>query len=149
MNDIYHGCGTDSLRLFPDETSSLLPRYVLIKSILSSFSVIRRLCRIGPSSGRGLFAGRWSVSSKISSMVGLGHGVMTFILASSMLLKSILLKVVFTCIKLMLMVLVFQSIFGLYCFSHRSPKIIFSFPSPVARNLVLIFFFLICILSHV
>jgi len=65
-----------------------------------------------------------------------------------MLLKSILSKVVFTCIELMSIVPVFQSIFGLYCFSHRSSKIIFSFSSPVARNLVLIFFFSICILSH-
>jgi len=73
---------------------------------------------------------------------------MTSILASSMLLKSILSKVVFTYIRSMSMVPVFQSIFGLYCFSHGSPKIIFSFPSLVARNLVLIFFFSICILSH-
>ena len=90
-----------------------------------------------------------SSPSKTSSMVGLGHSVMTSILASSMLFKSILSKVVFTCIKLMLTVPVFQSIFGLYCFSHGSPKIIFSFPSHVARDLVLIFFFFICILSHV
>ena len=103
---------------------------------------------MGLSSGRGLFAGKWSVSSNTSSMVGLGHGVMTSILASSMLLKSILSKVVFTCIESMSRVLVFQSIFGLYYFSHGSPKIIFYFPSPVARNLVLIFFFPICILSH-
>jgi len=103
---------------------------------------------MGPSSERGLFAGKWSVSSNTSSMIGLGYSVMTSIVASSMLLKSILSKVVFTCIESMLTVLVFQSIFRLYCFSHGSPKIIFSFPSPVARNLVLIFFFPICILSH-
>jgi len=87
--------------------SPLFVWYVFIKLILSFSSVIGRLCRTGPLSERGFFTDRWSVSSKISSMVGLDYSVMTSILASSMLIKSILLKVVFTCIESILTVPVF------------------------------------------
>jgi len=73
---------------------------------------------------------------------------MTSILASSTLHINILLKVFSTYIESILTFSVFQSIFGLYCFSKGSPKIILSFPNSVMRNLVLIFFLPICILSH-
>jgi len=103
---------------------------------------------MGPLSGRGLFVGKWSMSSNISSMSGLGRGFMTSILASSTLHINILLKVFSMCIESISTFPVFQSIFGLYCFNQGSPKIILSFPNSVTRNLVLIFFLLICILSH-
>jgi len=109
--------------------------------ILSSFSkeLSIRVSRIGPLSGRVL---------KTSSMLGLGWGLMTSILASSTLHINILLKVFSTCMESISIFPVFQSIFGLYCFSQGSPKIILSFSNSMTRNLVLIFFLPICILSH-
>jgi len=73
---------------------------------------------------------------------------MTSILASSTLRINILLKVFSMCMESISIFPVFQSIFGLYCFNQGSPKIILSFPNSVTRNLVLIFFLPICILSH-
>jgi len=81
-------------------------------------------------------------------MLGLGRGLMTSILASSTLHINILLKVFSMCMESISTFPVFQSIFGLYCSSQGSPEIILSFSNSVTRNLVLIFFLPICILSH-